>query len=138
MWWYMSHTALLNVTKFCKMIIMKAVGFFTTVGEYCMGNLCCHVIVISSNDQQWPLESSVSILYSTSDDKVIISFIPPLGWNGAFLHRSVLLSVFSIVCPPVPFWIPCYNSRLPWLLLHVVENTKQVKFNVGVYSFYGY
>ena len=135
----MSHPALLNVTKFCKMIIMKAVCFFTTVGEYCMGNLCCHVIVISSNEQWWPLVSFLSILYSNSDDKVISPFIPPWDATGhSFLHRSILPFVFSIVCPPVPFWIPCYNSCLPWLLLHVVENTKQVKFDVGVYSCYGY
>jgi hypothetical protein len=96
--------------------------------------LSCHCHI-----QWWPLVSFLSILYSTSDDKVISSFIPPWDATGhSFLHRSVLPSVFSIVCPPVLFWIPCYNSCLPWLLLHVVANTKQVKFDVEVYSFYDY
>jgi len=61
----MSHPALLNVMKFSKMIIMKAVYFCTTVGEYCMGNLCCHVVVISSNDHWNPLCQYCIVLVMT-------------------------------------------------------------------------
>ena len=95
----MSHPALLNVMKFLKMKIMKAAYFCTPVGEYCMENLCCHVFVISSNDN-W--NHFLLILYSPSDYKVISSCISPLGCNGAihfFTGPSFRLSFHSCVRP---------------------------------------